>query len=370
MSNILELLEFGARRGVFPGAVASAYHRGRRLFLLSAGLRQKFPSEEPNSPDTIYDLASLTKPMAAATVAMVGVEQGWLDVEQPVQWLLPEFRGPGKAVVRVRHLLAHTSGLPAWRPYLASLRARRPDLALGSQEARELVYGWAAAEPLEAEPGKRAVYSDIGFILLGWLLERNAGARLDALFRNFVANRFGLGDVFFLPYRDGGTEVAAGLATRIAPTDTCRDRGRLLRGEVNDAACAALGGVSGHAGLFGTADEVARWAVALLDASSGGGYCLRKETVQLFWRHDPGVAGSTWRLGWDSPTPGASSGGKHLSAEAVGHLGFTGCSLWIDPRRDLVMVLLTNRVHPTGENEMIKKFRPVFHDLIVESLGG
>jgi CubicO group peptidase (beta-lactamase class C family) len=244
----------------------------------------------------------------------------------------------------VADLLAHASGLPAWRPLYQ---------AGDAQAMRAAVL----AEPLEAAPGTRSVYSDLGFMLLGWHLEARLGAPLDQLFARRIAAPLGL-ELGFRP-----ADAAA-----CAPTEGT------LRGVVHDDNARVLGGVAGHAGLFGTAADVSRVAHALVAAWHGARSTALPRLwpaarVQQMWRPS-GVPGSTWCLGWDRPAATGSSAGARWPRDGVGHLGFTGCSLWIDPPRARWVVLLSNRVHPTRANERIKAFRPVLHDAVVAALDG
>jgi CubicO group peptidase (beta-lactamase class C family) len=357
------LMEAAVRRRVFPGGVLHVMEEGQTVHRSAHGTlgRGGDPAElaTPVRLDTRYDLASLTKPLLTTLVAMRLHAGGALDLGAPVAGLWPRFGGvqdaARRARVRVWHLLAHAAGLPAHRPYFAALPA---DDTAGSAPG---LMEWALDEPLVAEPGTTAVYSDVGFILLGALLERLGGASLEAqaaaVYRALEAGSL------------ASSSAPAGPAARaeIAPTELCAWRGRLLWGEVHDENAAALGGVAGHAGLFGTAADVARVGDELCRALRGESALLPHATVAAFWSR-PAVPGSTWSLGWDSPSPTRSSAGRRLSRLAVGHLGFTGTSLWMDPSRRRVVVLLTNRVHPQRSNTHIRALRPRLHDAVVEAL--
>ncbi len=302
--------------------------------------------------DTVFDLASLTKALATSVAAMWLVDRGRLDPESPSWRYIGDLRRAGAQDIRIWHLLAHASGLPAWRPYYRSLR--------GAALVRA-----AAREPLEAVPGSRAVYSDLGFILLGRIVEKIARRRLDKLLRERIYGPLGLLRTFFVDL--GGAARPDG-PERIAPTGRCGWRRRILRGEVHDENAAAMGGVAGHAGLFSTAHDVHLLCRALAGAWAGErGGPVSPEAVRAFWTRRR-VPGSSWCLGWDTPSPRGSSAGRGLRG-AVGHLGFTGCSLWLDPKRALWVVLLTNRVALGREPNRLKPLRPRIHDLVVAALG-
>jgi CubicO group peptidase (beta-lactamase class C family) len=287
------------------------------------------------TPRTLFDIASLTKALSTTTLTMIFEERGLLSLSDEVR--------PG---ITVRHLLCHASGLPAWRSLVP-----RPDLP----DRRAAVVAAARQAPLESTPGARSQYSDLGFILLGDLLERRGGARLDKLFEKEISRPLGSGLTF---------HPAAG---RAAPTE------RGLVGVVHDDNARAMEGVAGHAGLFGTAADVFAVAASLLASfldrrdRRDHKVLVEPSTVRRYFTPS-GVPGSTWCLGWDRPSEEGSSAGTRWPRSGVGHLGFTGCSLWLDPPRGRAAILLSNRVHPTSKNEAIKGLRPVLHDAIVAAL--
>ena len=337
----------GITEGAFPGGVLLVARGGNVRFHRAFGRFTYEPDSLPMRPDTIFDLASLTKVVATTSMAMALYEEGKLDLDGRVCAYIPEFRGGDRELVTVRHLLVHSSGLPAW----ADLYRR----ARGKESFLKHICGIA----LEAPPGTRTVYSDLGMILLGTVLERASGETLDAFCRRRVFDPLGMRDTLFNPLPS--------LRRRIAPTEVVHERGGLIWGEVHDENAWAMGGVAPHAGLFGTAGDLFRFAQMLLD---GGIYedrrLFREETVRLFTRRPPG---SSRAFGWDTPSEGGSSG-RFFSPSSFGHTGFTGTSLWADPERDLVVVLLTNRVHPTRERKGILHLRPLIHDAAVEASGG
>jgi uncharacterized protein YbbC (DUF1343 family)/beta-glucosidase-like glycosyl hydrolase len=335
--------------GAFPGAVLAVGHRGRLVHLSATG-RLSYEADSPAvTPATIYDLASLTKVLATTTMAMILVDEGRIDLDAKVQTFLPAFRGRGKEKVTLRHLLTHSAGIDWWAPLYKEIKGQRAFLE--RIQAMDLV----------TEPGARSKYSDLGLILLGEILERAAGQSLEEFTRERVFGPLGMKDTL---YRPGPDRLA-----RIAPTERDDWRGRVVRGEVHDENAFALGGVAAHAGLFGTAPDLARFAQMLLD---GGAFehrrIVARETVTRFTQRST-IVDSSRALGWDTKSPEGSSAGTLLSASSFGHTGFTGTSLWIDPERELFVILLSNRVHPTRENNRIREVRPAIADAVVRALG-
>jgi len=340
------VLAEGIEQRAFPGAAGAVLQRGKLLASHAVGRFTYEPASPALVPGTIFDLASLTKPVATTTMAMLLYERGQLDLDAPLAGILPGFleHDPRRAEVTLRMLLDHSSGLPAYLRLFES--AATPAHLLAA----------ALAAPLEAEPGTRAAYSDIGFILLGEALAQLADEPLDRFCRREIFGPLGMADTLFCP--------PAELRPKIPPSEDDRSfRRRVLQGEVHDENASVLGGVAGHAGLFAPAGDLARFAHCLL---SGGAPLLRADTVALFTRRS-GLPGSSWALGWDTPSPPSQSG-RHFSARAFGHLGYTGTSLWIDPERDLAVVLLTHRTWPGRRSQKIKEMRPRFHDAVVEAL--
>jgi len=346
--------------GTVPGLVLLVAVDGQITFHDAFGSRQLVPRKLPASPDTLFDIASITKAVVTSVLAMHEVAAGRIALELPVVELLPEFEGADRAHVTVRHLLCHSSGLPAHRPFWRQ--------AAEAPSERRAIALLAAREPLAYEPGTRAIYSDLGFIVLGWLLERVTGVRLDVAARRQITEPLGLAATTFMSLSDPD-ERARVLGDRsIAATQLCSERHRVLIGEVDDLNAMAMGGIAGHAGLFSTAEDLSRIAGALCAAWRGDGALVDRDVIRTFWSPS-GIAGSTWRLGWDGPAAANSQAGTRFSRAGVGHLGFTGCSLWIDPARDSWIVLLSNRVHPAvPKDDRFKQFRPLLHDTIVDAL--
>lgn len=345
---------------MLPGLVVAAAE-GDRVQCEAFGARRREPDEAPASVDTVYDLASLTKALATAVLTAQAVAEGRLDLDEPIGLALPVAAGQPCGAVAVRHLLSHSAGFPAHRPFYE--RVLGPGAAPPADGAARVIAA-AAAEPLVYPPGTRSLYSDLGFILLGALLEVRLGAPLDVLFARRVAGPLGLTALSYA--RDG---LRAG-DRPLAPTERCPVRGRLIAGEVHDLNAYAMGGVAGHAGLFGSAPAVLAVARALMAAHAGEADrpLVDPEVLRLFWR-PAGVPGATWRLGWDGPAPQGSLAGERLDRAAVGHLAFTGPSLWIDPARRIALVVLTNRVHPeVRDDPRWRALRPALNDACLADL--
>jgi CubicO group peptidase (beta-lactamase class C family) len=347
LEAVARLLDGAIERGAFPCAVAEIGTPAGSVFQHATGRLAGDGDSPPASPETVFDLASLTKVMATATLCL-RTERRWPGfLESRVSSHLPEWRGRDRDHVTVADLLAHQSGLTAHLPYFRDCEGR--------EEYRHAI----ATQALEYPPRRQSVYSDLGFILLGFVLEQQEGLRLDGLFEAMRVE-LALGELTFRPPASWGP--------RIAPTGFSEWRGRTLLGEVHDDNCWALGGVAGHAGLFGTAASVGRFARAWLEALTGPGTAVlgARELARRFVAR-VGTPGSSRALGWDTMLP-TSSCGPALSGSAIGHTGYTGTSLWIDWERDAYFVLLTNRVHPAAGNDAIRRVRPAFHTAAVAAL--
>jgi serine-type D-Ala-D-Ala carboxypeptidase len=313
------------------------------------------------SPATLFDVASLTKPVATTAMAAILYERGLLELDAPIIGTIPEFGSPSdprRAEITSRMLLTHSSGLPAYEKLF--LKAHSPDELLQS----------ALQTPLTADPATRAEYSDIGFMILGLALERLSQESLDVFCQREIFGPLGMSNTTFKPSKAIQTQIPptadereqAGLAS--GPHSRSTFRNRIIQGEVQDENASLLGGVAGHAGLFSTAHDLAIFASTMLQ---GGTPILRPETVALFSRRQSAPAGTSRALGWDTPSSPSQSG-KYFGPHSYGHLGYTGTSLWIDPDRQISITLLTNRTWPDCSNQAIKQVRPKFHDAIIEAL--
>lgn len=334
--NLLPILEAGIAQRVFPGAVVEVGRTNAALATVVAGRQTYSPASTPVDSHTIYDLASLTKVLATTPLVAAEIDSGRMRLNDRVRHWIPCWTGEERQSVTLRDLLEHSSGLPAHRHYFKSRRGRASfELAI-------------CEEPLEYTPRSQSLYSDPGFLLVGFSLERASSRPLDMQFNAWRDREVGADvEIFFKP--------AESLRPRIAPTEDTQ-HGEELRGIVHDENAQALDGVAAHAGLFGTAAAVgalARW-------------WMRSPSLPVFSRKTD-VPGSSRALGWDTMLP-TSSCGTHMSSTAVGHTGFTGTSLWIDAAKDLYVVILTNRVHPSREGEGIQEVRRAIHDAVVTGL--
>lgn len=363
--DLVRLMEAGIAGGVFPGGALLVRVRGQTVHLSFHGRRSIQPPGSPVDAHTCFDLASLTKVLATTPLVLLSIQRGRLALEEPVHRALEGYGGQRRETITVRMLLDHSSGLPAWRRYYEEVGSAGGGKSLATVEGQEAVRRMVAAEVPEVEPGSRALYSDLGFILLDWILERVNGQPSDLLFSEWLAGPLRLGSLFFVDLKSPVKAASARQGRAFAATEHCPWRGRTLIGEVHDENTYAMGGVSGHAGLFGTVQDVAALAEVWLGSFLHSGGFFEPSLVRQFWQRSE-VPGSTRALGFDTPSPKASQAGGRFGPRTVGQLGFTGTSLWIDPDRELIVVLLTNRVHPTRENESIKQFRPGLHERVAE----
>jgi len=364
-------IEAAIEAGAFPGAVILVSRAGRVLYHAAFGSRSLEPERTPMRPDTTFDLSSLTKPLATTTAFMVLLKERKVQLDDRVTRFFQNFGVHGKTHVTFRDLLAHRSGLAAWRPYHREIlrleRRGRPGF-VGSRGAKEFVYEQIHRERPEYETGTRGVYSDLGFMLLGELIELVSRMSLDRFCNERVFAPLGLRSMTFFDLSLARTRRLARSIDQIAPTERCAWRRRVLCGEVHDDNAYAMGGVAGHAGLFANAADVDALAGRLRACYRGEEGFVPQEIVREFWTRDGRVVDSTWALGWDTPSPTGSSAGSRIARRAVGHLGFTGTSLWTDLERDAQVVLLTNRIHPRRDNERIREIRPRVHDAAMEAL--
>lgn len=372
------LFEKALKSGLFPGAVLTVATGGEVVFEAAWGGVTHVPWSARVSPVTVYDLASLTKPLATALSAMALVKRGKLHLDDTLGSFISEVPSD-KIQISVRHLLGHTSGLPAHRPFYEKLTHLAPDSR--PQEMKKLLL----AESLVSAPGKQAGYSDLGFMLLGWVIESLTGKSLADAAQELV---FGPLDVKGLCFPLISTRTIGKISSKppfingerkdlrdgcckglVAPTEVCPFRKRVVCGEVNDLNAWVVGGISGHAGLFGTAGSVAKLLLRLIDIYKGRVSVpdFPKGVLQEFWRIQGPGTGNTWALGFDTPSRSGSSAGSGFSPRSIGHLGFTGTSFWMDLEHEILVVLLANRTFPKADRESqakMRQFRPLLHDLV------
>ena len=367
-SKVRDLMRQGVEGGVFPGAVTLVAREGKVALWEACGNRAIVPEKSAMTKNTIFDLASLTKPLATTLVVMELVEKGEIELDRRIADLLPHASLGSKEELTPRLLLAHSAGLADWKPFYEKL----PDHPMGDR--KRVLRQWIVEEPFAYEPGTGNVYSDLGFMLLEWIIEERTGESLMQLSQKHFYRPLGLRRTLFIPvgenppqssFAEGGKEGEE----EFAATEESLTRKRVLRGEVHDDNAWALGGYSGHAGLFSTCEDVYTIANMLREHYFGTRFdFFSPETVREFWRRQDLVAGSDWALGWDTRAVQGSSAGKYFSRNSVGHTGYTGTSIWMDLEKDVLAIFLSNRVHPTSKNEKIKLFRPLIHDAIMEDL--
>jgi CubicO group peptidase (beta-lactamase class C family) len=373
LGKVERALDKAIERQEIPGAVVLARmpREGEMLeYAWVRGLAVARPERLPMRRDTIFDLASLTKVMATTTAVMGLVEEGRIALDDPVAKTLPSFAERGKEEVTIRHLLSHSSGLKPWRGFhelLIQKERKTGERLLGTPEGRDWIIDRVLRSALVHEPGQAAVYGDLDFIVLGALVEELVKQPFEEYCEQRIFMPLGLADTRFFPIPvDGSGAAPESIRRRVAATENCPWRERIIWGEVHDPNASAMGGVAGHAGLFSSAGDVMAFAQHFLDAWHGRSEVLPQARVREFSERQNLPESSDWALGWDTPTEGGSSSGQHFSPASVGHLGFTGTSVWIDLEREAIVVMLTNRIHQIAKRSRFE-LRPVIHDAILEA---
>ena len=365
-------MDAAVERRVFPGAVLLVREGTRVFYHRAFGHRSIEPEVTPMTEDTIFDVASLTKPFATSIAMMLLVKEGKIALDDRVTRFFHNFGVHGKTHITFRHLLSHCSGLPAWRPYYKDIlqieRHGGRINFLGSPGAKAFVYQQIHRERLEQEPGRKALYSDLDFMLIGAAIEEVGGMSLDRFCHERIFRPLGVRSTGFIDLSQLRARRLEPVTEMIAPTQRCPWRKKILCGEVDDYNAYAMGGVAGHAGLFASAKDLDALLGRLNDCYHNLNPMIPQRIVQEFWTRNAAVPDSTWCLGWDTPSPQGSSAGAHFSPHSVGHLGFTGTSVWLDLEHNRHVLLLSNRVHPTRDNDTIRAFRPFIHDLIIKAV--
>jgi CubicO group peptidase (beta-lactamase class C family) len=356
---IPQLLAQGVEQGVFPGAAAAVSWKcgaTRKRCVAFAGIKDsRFPQEKVTE-NTFFDLASLTKALSTSLILYSLINEKKISLDGRLEDFYDDNMEAEKKNITVAQLLSHSSGLIGYKPYFKGFAAE------SNSKYKEELLQIILAEPLDYEPGTDCQYSDLGFIILGDIIEKITGTKLEDNFLKYVTDPAGLtNDLFFLPIQ-GKVD-----SKQFAATENCPWRGRVMRAEVHDEHCFLMGGVSGHAGLFGRAGGVLQLCETVLEQWQNPGNIfswsgMLNRGLQRQYQNQ------TWCLGFDTPSAQGSSGGELISTDSVGHLGYAGTSFWIDPDRELVMVLLTNRVHPSRNNVRIREFRPFFHTALINGL--
>ena len=347
------LMKGAVSGNVFPGGVLLVSVDGAIVFFEAYGVENLY-SGKPVTKETVFDLASLTKPLATTFAVMKLIQRSHLALNQNLGSILPSFKNTDKEKIRIEQLLYHNSGLPDYRPYYKLVRNLEPG------QRKDVLRELLVKEPLAHPPGRQVVYSDLGFMVLCWAVETASGTRLDHFVMETIYRPLNLKTLFFMPIDKDPPRFS------FAATERCPWRGIVLEGIVHDDNAYSAGGIEGHAGLFGTAEDV----FCLLSELSA---CYRGESSKKIFdskltRHFLRRNKHTGRaLGFDTPSLTDPSCGRFFSEKTVGHLGFTGTSFWMDLGRNMMVILFTNRIHPSRDNNRIKAFRPILHDAVMEN---
>jgi len=348
------LMKQAVSNEVFPGGVLLVSAARSKIFFQAYGYANIF-SGRLMTRDTVFDLASFTKPLATTLAIIKLISQEKLELSQHLGSILAQFNSTDKGRITIENLLYHNSGLPDYRPYYKVLNTLEPNLR------KDVLRQLLVKEPLIHSPGNQVIYSDIGFMILCWVIEQVSGNRLDRFVTKEVYHPLGLENLFFVDLDSTPRQI------KFAATERCSWRNILLEGAVHDDNAYVLGGIQGHAGLFGTAQDVLSLLSELMAAYLGSPCAgvFDRDLIQMFFKRHEHTGRA---LGFDTPSPIDPSCGQYFSKNTVGHLGFTGTSFWMDLDRNVMIVLLTNRVHPSRSNDKIKAFRPKLHDRIMTEL--
>jgi CubicO group peptidase (beta-lactamase class C family) len=389
-AKVRELLATGIEEGVFPGAVLMVGKRGEIIFQEAVGVLSK-EDPEVNNPmrlETVFDIASLTQPIVTTTLMMLLLERGKLKLSDKVTRYVPGFGVHGKSDITIKHLLEHTSGLVHWHPFyeeIVSLSASSRMGILASSTAKDYVYQQISRLGLKHKPGTMQVFSDVGYIILGQIAERLIGAPLNKIAYKMIFQPLGMNSTSFIDLpmlKRGALEAQTDM---VAPTEYCAWRKRTLIAEAHDDNAWAMGGISGHGGLFTTARDLHIFASNMLAASLGLDSIVSQKSIREFWypwvepfapkaiadgqiRSNYSEAPHKWRFGWEGPNEDNRMIEGGMSPFAVGHSGFTGCSLWLEPELGLDIILMTNRIHPSRNNKKILDYRPKIHEAVIAAV--
>ena len=364
-SDIKKLLEKAVSEGIFPCAatgISIGIGKNKRRIITYCGNKSQYPEKTKLKKNTYFDLASLTKPLATTMAILCLIKMKKVDVDEKLSSLLEKKIKDEKRKITIKQLLSHCSGFPAHKEYFQILKD------IPTNKRKDIVDDLLLNEKLEYTPGTKAIYSDLGFMLLGRIIEKKSGDSLDQFIKERVLQPFNLEkNIFFNPLFDNNDIHKS---KEFAATENCPWRKKILCGEVHDDNSSAMGGVSGHSGLFGDIESVTTYIGLILDMWKGAAIHPNIDNRDLvnFLVRQQKIPGSSRTMGFDTTTKSGSSSGKHFSNKSVGHLGFSGTSFWVDPEKDVVVVLLSNRVHPSRENIKIKQFRPYFHDMVMETI--
>lgn len=355
MKQVDTLMRHAISDKVFPGAVLLVARDDSIVFFEAYGYANIL-SRCKMTIDTIFDLASLTKPLATTLAVMRLIQQRKLGLEQRLESILPCFKKTDKGQIKIKSLLCHNSGLPAYREYYYKLSK------LPHDARRKALESLLAKESMSHPLRKKVLYSDPGFMILGWVVETVSGRRLDYYVSDEIYKPLGIDSGRGLFFVDLNSKPTTG---RFAATEICPWRNILLEGVVHDENAYMMGGIAGHAGLFGSAGSLHILLSSLLSVFHGSPSInlFGKDLLHTFFKQQEGTDKA---LGFETPSLANSSCGDYFSKMSVGHLGFTGTSFWMDIKRNIIVILLTNRVHPSRENDKIKSFRPKVHNAVMD----
>lgn len=361
-SKITDIMNRALKNEVFPGAIL-LFSKGEQLKYKKAfGYASLLPEKSKLKEDTLFDIASLTKMIATTTAIMLLIKNGNLDIDDRASRFIPSLDEYGKNDITIRHLLNHSSGFPAWKPYYKE--AFDNEELTPNRHTRDKVFEMVQKENLIYPLGTDSKYSDLGFILLGEIIECITQKSLLDFCNDSIFSPLGMKKTFYikLPHKEDIENE------NFAATENCPWRKRVIRGEVHDANAYAMQGIAGHAGLFATGGDVYLFAREILEGLKGKSSLIKKEIIEEFSKRQSIVKNSSRALGFDTPSKIFSTAGSYFSENSIGHTGFTGVSLWIDIEREIIIVLLSNRVHPSRENEVFNRFRPYIHDEVMKEL--
>jgi serine-type D-Ala-D-Ala carboxypeptidase len=364
-AEVNRILLQAAADEAFGGAVLVVGRQGKVLYSNSVGTRGSLlDKEKPQMPCTlqcVFDIAALTGSIGTSTMLMKLVDEGKVRLEDRLALFLHGFGVFNKSPVTIGDLLCHVSGLAHWHPYYEELIRENTGARMGiltSRGARDYIINSINRSSLKSPPGQKQVYSDLGFLLLGHLVEILTALPLERALTKLVTNPLGLQATSYIDLQMVKRRGLAPDTDMILPTEECSWRKKLLWGEVDDDNAWAMGGVAGNSGIFTSAGDVHALACTLIESYHGRSKFLSSSVVRRFWRGPEHIENSAWRYGWESPTKENGMEGTGLSPSAVGQNSFTGCSLWIDPERMVDIVLLTNRIHPNRTNKKLQAIRP------------
>jgi CubicO group peptidase (beta-lactamase class C family) len=374
-SEVSQILRKGVEEGVFPGAVVLVGKNGQVVYREAAGFKSVQSAKDANplpmTPDTVFDLASVTSVLVTTTILMKLVETNQIRLDDRISRYIQPFGVFGKSPITLAQVLSHRSGLPHWLPFFEDLLRENAGARMGiltSRGARDFIYNQINRCELKNPPGAKQVYSDVGLILLGHLVEVLTGLSLEKAAHRFIFQPLGLKSTSFIDLSMVKRRGIHPVTDLIAPTEECSWRKRMLCGEVHDDNAWAMGGIAGHSGVFSTAQDLHGFARELLAAFHRQSSFVSRNVLDVFWAPTGTEDEAAWRLGWDSASEENGMNQSKVSKTSVGICGFTGCSIWLEPLQGLDIIIMSNRVHPTRSNKKIRSFRPQIHDAVLRAI--